>query len=390
VTPTADGRRTALPGTVVALGWVSLCTDLGSEMILPLLPAFVAGLGAGPRFLGLLEGAANAVVALLKLWAGARSDRGRRKPWVMSGYGLSALARPLMALAPAPAWVLAVRLCDRVGKGIRAAPRDALVAGVVTAATRGRAFGLQRAMDHAGALGGALVAAALLWLGCTERTVFALAAVPGAAAVVVLWRCVREPERAEAVATAAPAPDRLRPGFRPFLVVAGVSSLGTVIDLQLIYRAQQLGVDTRLAPLLWVLLHAARSLLALPFGTLSDRLGRRAVIAWGLVAQGIVLLLFGLASAPWMAWVLFPLHGLHAACTEGAERGLVADLGGRKGGRAFGLSHLVCGLAGLPLAVGFGALYQQAGALAGFGAAAGLSALALLMLLRFVPAGAAR
>ncbi len=371
-----------LPRSVLALGWVSLCTDLSSEMIVPLLPAFIAGLGAGPAFLGLLEGAANATVAVLKGLSGRWSDRTRtRKGWVLLGYGLSSAARPLLALAQGPLGVLGIRVVDRIGKGLRSAPRDALIAGAVPAERRGAAFGLQRAMDHTGATLGPLLAALLLWSGLSERSVFGLAAVPAAIAVLVLWLCVREEQNAAAPpAAAAPVPPR--PGFRPFLLVAALGGLGNAMDLLLLYRALELGVQPWLAPLLWAGLHLLRAALAQPLGALSDRGDRRTVIGWGLGLQALVLLLFGLAAAPWQACVLFVLHGLHAAFTEGAERGLVVELAGGKGrGTAYGLYHMVAGLSLLPL-WGVGAAYAAFGPIAAFHGAAGCS-LAALVVLRY-------
>lgn len=383
---TPQQRPPRLPATVLALGWVSFCTDLSSEMIVPLLPAFLASLGAGPAFLGLLEGTANAVVAVLKGLSGRWSDRSRsRKGWVLLGYGLSSCARPLLALAQGPLGVLGIRTIDRVGKGLRSAPRDALIMEAVPAAQRGAAFGLQRAMDHAGALFGPLLAALLLWLGASERSVFALSAVPAAVAVLVLWLAVREGGRARAAVRGAGRRDA--PGFRPFLVVASLGGLGHALDLLLLYRVLELGMPGWSAGLLWAGLHVVRATLALPLGTLSDRMDRRAVIAVGLGLQAAVWLGFGVAREAWLAASLFVLHGLHAAFTEGAERGMVADLtGGERGGAAFGLYHMTVGLVGLPLLWGVGIAYQEIGAIAAFHGAAGCSLVALAVLLTAVPA----
>lgn len=375
---------------MLALGWVSLLTDLSSEMIVPLLPAFVAALGSGPAFLSLLEGAANATVAVLKGCSGAWSDRTRtRKGWVLAGYGLSSVARPLLSLAAGPWTVLGIRVADRVGKGLRTAPRDAMLSASVRPQERGAAFGTQRAMDHTGALGGTLLAALLVGLGCGERAVFAWAAIPAALAVVVLLAFVREPAAAEPNPSNA-APARTR-GFRPFLIVASLSGLGSGLDLLLLYRVLEVGMPGWSAPLLWGLLHVVRSTLTAPLGVLSDRVDRRTVIGAGLTVQAAILAAFGLAEAPGLVVLLFALHGLHAAFTEGAERGLVADLtGGRRGGRAFGAYHMVTGLAGLPLLLGVGALYEGVGAGAAFPAAALLSVAALIILWLAVPRPPAR
>jgi len=189
-------KREGLPRTVYALGAVSLCTDAGSEMVLPLLPALLHSLGASMLLLGLLQGIGELIVAGLKLGSGIWSDRwSRRKPWLLIGYGLSTLVRPLFALATTPLAVVGLRSCDRIGKGLRAAPRDSLLADSAPAARRGAAFGVQRAMDHAGALLGALLAALLLGLGVPLRWVFALALLPGLVAMLVLWRMVQEVPR---------------------------------------------------------------------------------------------------------------------------------------------------------------------------------------------------
>ncbi len=326
-----------LPRTVIALGWVSFFTDLGSEMIVPLLPAFLQAMGAGALFLGILEGVSQAVIAVLKGTAGWWSDRSRaRKPWAVAGYGLSTLARPVLAVAGSPIAVLVIRVVDRVGKGIRSAPRDALIAAEVPPELRGRAFGLQRALDHAGALTGPLAAAGLLALGVPMRWVFALALVPGLVAVGVLWVGVRERPRADA--RTGPVEDRMSASMRALLVFTAASGFGRLLDLQLILRAAELGVPESFAPLLWVVLHAVRSSLSTPFGTWADRRGRRRALAVGAVVQAGVLLGFGLAAGPVAIWILFALYGLPTALCEGAERRLVADLAaGGRGGTAFGL-----------------------------------------------------
>ncbi|HSD67379.1 MAG TPA: MFS transporter, partial [Vicinamibacteria bacterium] len=232
--------------TVRSLGLVSLLTDASSEMIYPLLPAFLTGtLRAGPAFLGVVEGLSEAVAAVLKIVSGGLSDRLRhRKPLVVAGYSLSSLVRPLVALATAPAHVLAVRVLDRVGKGVRSAPRDAIVAGVVPPADRGRAFGFQRAMDHAGAMVGPLLASTAMLATSDLRVVFALAAIPAALAVATLVLGVREeprPAAAPGASTAGP-PGRLEPALLRYLGVLAVFTLGNSSDAFLLLRAQERGV----------------------------------------------------------------------------------------------------------------------------------------------------
>lgn len=373
-------RRQRLPATVWVLGFVSFCTDLGSEMIVPLLPSLMLALGGGMLQLGLLQGLSDLLLAGLKILSGRWSDRQRRRrPWLLAGYGLSGLMRPLFAVVQAPWQAVAVRVLDRVGKGLRAAPRDALLADAVVAGQRGRAFGLQRALDHAGALAGALLASLLLLLGVEPRTVFALALLPGLASVLLIAVAVREVPAPEAPARppSAAAPPRLR----PFLPVVAFAAVAGGVDLFALARAAELGVDAALLPLLWAVLHLVRSGLATAFGGLSDRCGRRRVLAMGLLFQvGVLLAFAGVDTAGWL-WPLFALLGLHAAFTEGAERGLVADLAGASArGAAFGVYHAVHGVAAFAGALLLGGLWDRHGAGVAFAAAAAAAVLALAAL----------
>jgi MFS family permease len=384
-----------LPRTVFALGLVSFCTDVASEMVLPLLPAFLASLGAGMVGLGLLQGTSDAVLAVLRVASGWLSDRQqRRKPWIVAGYGIAAAARPLMAVAATPLQALGVRAADRVGKGLRSAPRDALLADAVPAELRGAAFGVQRAMDHAGALSGTLLGFLLLWLGLAEREVFAWAAVPGVLGVLVLVLFVSETARPPAPAVETAGEPRGNPAaLLPFLAVVFCAAFGAATDLFLIQRALDLGFAAIHAPLLWAVLHIVRSALAAPLGALSDRLGRRRVIAAGCAVQAVVLVLFGLVREPWAwaVWPLFALHGLHAAFTEGAERGFVADLtGAGRRGAVFGVFYAAQGLFALAGAVALGALWDEFGATAALLFAGGASLGAMVLLLTVVPSSRLR
>jgi MFS family permease len=373
--------RTRLPATVWALGLVSLLTDLGSEMIVPLLPVLLASVGGSMQQLGLLQGLGEFVLAGLKFASGWWSDRQRaKKPWIVAGYGLSALVRPLFALVQAPWQAVVVRSVDRIGKGLRSAPRDALLADSVAAAQRGAAYGVQRAMDHAGAVGGALLGWALLGAGCELRTVFAWALVPGLLAVIVLIGWVRDPDRAT-IAARTPDPPRALRRLLPFLAVVALGTIATSVDLFLVARAGELGLPPTQQLLLWAVLHLVRATLASAFGSLSDRIGRRGVLALGLAAHAVVMLLFaGARSAAWM-WPLFALHGLHAAITEGAERGFVADLtGAGKRGTVFGIYHAVQGVAGLAGPLLLGGVWDLAGATDAFLVAAAAALLALVAL----------
>jgi MFS family permease len=371
-----------LPRTVIALGAVSLLTDLSSEMIYPLLPIFLStALGAGPLAIGAIEGAAESVAALLKLASGWWSDRlPRRKPLVVMGYGLASIVRPMVGLAQGVGQVLAIRLADRVGKGIRGAPRDALIADAVSPEQRGRAYGFQRAADHAGAVAGPIVAYALLtWGGLTLRVVFLLAAIPAAAAMVALVFGVRESRRE--VPKVGKGPSLARQGldrrFWAYLAVLLVFTLGNSTDALLILRANELGVSVALVPILWAALHVVKSVSSTPGGILSDRFGRRPLIIGGWLVYAAVYLGFAFASATWHAWALFIVYGLYFGMTEGVEKALVADLVPTNvRGAAFGWYNLTIGLAALPASLIFGGLWQEYGAFAAFSVGASLALVA--------------
>ena len=382
----------ALGGNVITLGVVSLLTDVASEMIYPLLPLFLTSvLMAGPATLGAIEGVAESTAALVKLGAGLRSDRvRRRKPLITFGYLLAALARPLVALATSSGFVLAVRFTDRVGKGLRGAPRDALIADSVEPGLRGRAFGLQRSLDHAGALLGPLVAAALLAGGrCDLRTVFALAAIPGLAGVaLIIWR-VRETEAPRRTAASAAAkPLRIIPTgpLRRYLLILVLFTLGNSSDAFLLLRAGDLGVPAAQLPLLWAFFHVVKSAGALPLGALSDRIDRRRLIIAGWTVYALVYLGFARASATWHVWALFAAYGLYYGLTEGTEKALLADLAPVAArGTAFGAYHALTGAALLPASLLTGWLWQSFGAAAALGLGAALAALAAAGLWLLVP-----
>jgi MFS family permease len=375
-----------LPRTVVALGAVSLLTDLSSEMIYPLLPVFLSTvLGAGPLAIGAIEGAAESVAALLKLASGWWSDRlPQRKPLVLFGYGLASVVRPLIGLAQNVGQVLMIRLADRTGKGIRGAPRDALIADAVDASQRGRAYGFHRAADHAGAVAGPLVAFALLsWGGVSLRTVFLLAAIPAAGAMIALIVGVREEKRA---VTKASAPSLKRAGldrrFWGYLGVLVLFTLGNSTDALLILRANDLGVSAALVPILWAVLSMVKSVSSTPGGILSDRFGRRPLIIGGWMIYAAVYLGFAFASQTWHAWALFIVYGLYFGMTEGVEKALVADMvSTHVRGAAFGWYNLTIGVAALPASILFGGVWQRYGAQTAFLVGAGLALVAALGLM---------
>jgi MFS family permease len=384
--PEAAGPR-PLPRTVKALALVSLFTDASSEIIYPLLPLFLTGvLHAGAEAIGVIEGAAETTASLLKLASGWWSDRvRRRKPLVVAGYTLASAVRPLVALANSAGTVLAIRLADRVGKGIRTSPRDALIADAVPLAQRGRAFGLHRAGDHMGAVIGPLIAFAVLrWTTLSLRALFLLAAIPGALAVIALVVGVKETSRpapASNPAGASAARPRLGAGlprrFWAYLAVLAVFTLGNSSDAFLLLRASQLGVSAALIPILWAMLHVVKASTSTPAGTLSDRVGRVPLIVGGWLVYALVYLAFGRAGATWQAWALFAVYGTYFGLTEGVEKALVADLvPAEKRGAGFGWYNLAIGLGALPASVIFGVVWDRYGAGRAFELGAALSALA--------------
>ncbi len=356
-------------------------------MIYPLLPAFVTiTLGAGPAFLGLVEGVAESAASLLKLGSGWVSDRlPRRKPLVVAGYALSSFARPLCAVAAAPWHVLAIRLADRVGKGVRGAPRDALIAAATDEAERGRAFGFQRAMDHAGAAIGPLLASAALFLGAELRLVFGLAIVPALLSLLTLVFGVREATLPQAPLATPKATLPAGPALRRYLAVLALFTLGNSSDAFLILRAQDAGVPLALVPLVWMLHSLVKALLSTPLGALSDRVGRRAAIAAGFGAYALAYLGFAIVESPLAVVGLFAFYGLFHALVEGPERALVASLAAPEArGHAFGLYHAVTGAMLLPASLLTGALWQAYGPALALGLGAALAALAAVLLLVLV------
>jgi MFS family permease len=407
----APRNRAWRPGrNLVALALVSFFTDASSEIIAPLLPLFLVGtLGASVSFVGIIEGAAESVASLIKLASGWWSDRaGRRKPLIVLGYGIASVVRPTMAFADSAVQVLGIRLADRVGKGIRAAPRDALLSASIAPEHRGRAFGFHRTSDHAGAVVGPIIAMICLnWLGMPLRQLFLVAAIPGALALLVVVFGVRE-ERAGTVplvpvvepavaddditALAAPASapvavaTSLGTPFRRTLLAIVLFTLGNSTDAFLLLRANQLGVPVSAIPLLWLVLHAVKMLSSTPGGILSDRFGRKPLIAGGWMLYALVYAGFAVATDAWQAWALFAVYGLVFGMTEGNEKALVADLVPvHRRGAAFGWYHGAIGVAALPASVLFGLLWDRYGAGVAFATGSAIALLATLTFVTLVP-----
>lgn len=374
---------------VVALGWVSFLSDVASDMIFPLLPDFLTRtLKAGPAAVGLIEGVAEATASLMKMVSGWWSDRARRrKPLVVAGYTIAAFARPLVGLVTSWPQVLAIRFTDRVGKGIRTSPRDALLADLVTPERRGRAFGLQRAMDNAGAVAGPLLAAFLLkFVFEDERPVFLLAAIPGLLAVVLLVLAVKEKPRERRVEATPLAPSGSLP--RPFWVAMAIIvlfTLASATDAFLLLKASDTGMPAWQLPLLWAAFHAVKAVAGVPGGALADRIGHVPTILAGWVVHAVAYVGFAFVWRPTQLWGLFAFYALFYALTEGAQRALVADLVPPElRGRAFGAFHASVGLASLPASILFGVYWKLFGPRAAFliGAAIAVAATAALAVFR--------
>jgi len=351
-----------VPPAVKGLSLVSLFNDFASEMVYPLLPAFVTGtLGGGAALLGLLDGAADLTSAVLKVVSGRLADRPRwRAPLILAGYATAVLVRPLIAVAGAAWQVVGFRVVDRVGKGLRTPQRDALIAGITPPALRGRAFGFHRGADHFGAVLGSLAAWYLLSRGIEVRRVIEWSVVPGLVAFVVLAAVLRG---ARTVPGAAPpSAAATDPGGAVFwfpVIALTALTFFRVPEALLLLRLQDAGVAVAVVPLVWAGLHVVRSASSYPGGWLSDHLGPRATVAaGGLVFAGAVATL-GATLRPSAAVVTFLALGLVAGLTESAERALVARLAPVRTGRGFGLYHALTGAAALPAGLVFGAIYQM-------------------------------
>ncbi len=352
-----------LPRTVWLIGLISLVNDAASEMLYPLIPLYLSSvLLTGPKAMGLIEGIAEATASLLKLCSGVIVDRTRSaKPWIVFGYTLAGLGRPLIALVSSWPFLLVLRFTDRVGKGLRTSPRDALLAASAGPERRGLAFGLHRAMDNAGAVIGPLVAALLLAAGLELKAIFLWTLVP-ALLCLVLALMIHEP-RSYAPQETKHFDWRLHDmprALRRYLGVTALFTLGNSSNMFLLLRARELGVDQVHIPLLWAAVSAVAMSFSTPLTALSDHFGRIGLLAAGYLAYGLFYLVFGqLQHNGLVLFALFACYGLFMAATEGVEKALVADLApsGREG-TAFGWFNLTSGVMLLPASIVFGWLYQ--------------------------------
>ena len=391
-------RYKNLSGNVFALSFVSLLNDTSSDIIYPLLPAFLAlTLGASPFAIGLIEGFAESVASFLKLFSGYLSDKfDSRKLPVFLGYSLASITRPLLAFVGSWQQVLFVRVTDRMGKGIRGAPRDAIIAASVPEEKRGLAFGFNRAADHTGAVIGPIVAFFLLSYFAADtdnptareyQQVFLFASVPVVIGLFVIVFFVKEIKQKKPEAEISVTPIKLSlkefdGNFKRFLIVIALFTLSNSTDAFLLLRAEQAGIAPAVLPLLWMVLHLSKVFSSLIFGDLSDRVGRKTLIFAGWILYALVYAGFAFVSSAWQAWALFIIYGVYFGLTEGAEKALVADLVPKeKRGTAYGFYNLAFSITVLPASIIFGALYSYLGAGAAFLTSAAISICAAVLLL---------
>ncbi|MEP6925959.1 MAG: MFS transporter [Pyrinomonadaceae bacterium] len=404
--PSLWRRYARLPRNILALSLVSLLNDASSEIIYPLLPFFLTlTLGASPFAIGLIEGAAESASSLFKLAAGYFSDKlAKRKSAIFAGYALSSVMRPFLGFAASWTQVLGLRLADRLGKGIRSAPRDALVADSVAPEKRGMAFGFHRAMDHAGAVIGPLIAFFLLYAFAADHQnptadeyskVFLVASLPALLALIVIAFFVKEKS---SKSIKSPKPEVQTPkleeisnvkfdaNFKRFLFVLALFTLANSSDAFLLLQAQQAGIAPVYIPLLWTFLHIVKVSSSLIGGDLSDRIGRKKLIFAGWVLYALVYAGFAFVTTPIAAWVLFGIYGLYFGLTEGAEKALVTDLvPPNKRGTAFGWYHLAFGIAVFPASLLTGGIWKFYGAKAAFLFCAIVAMIAAILLLTVKP-----
>jgi MFS family permease len=381
-----------LPRTVVVLGLVSFFNDLASDMVIPLIPILlVTQLGAGPIALGLIEGVADAIAALLKLWSGRRSDflGGRRKMLTVAGYALSNIARPLLALTATWPQLLVLRSIDRVGKGIRSAPRDALVADVTPPAMLGAAFGLHRALDNAGAVGGALMAAAILAFSQVSlQQVVLWSCVPGVVGVLLVLFAVKEAPRPSHLANNALPKltwSVLSAALKRYLLLIGLFTFARASETFIVLKGRELGMSVVHLLVLWSALNLAKALTASWGGRLADRLEKARVLTVSWSAFALCLAGFGYAANATWLWIATLVYGAISGMSEGGERALIGEFAAaNERGTAFGWYNMMLGVAAIPAGLAFGALWQFGHAAWAFDFAAVIAAISAFSLHRWM------
>lgn len=377
-----------IPGGVWALGLVSLFMDISSEMVHSLLPVFfVSVVGLSYTAVGFVEGIAQALSLIVKVFSGALSDRlGKRKPLALAGYGLAAITKPVFALASSAGLVVGARFVDRIGKGIRGAPRDALIADITPDEVRGASYGMRQSLDSAGAFIGPLLALVLMVVLANDiRAVFWFAVIPAVAAVLVLWFGVREPRRQTQTDTAKPPLrlsdiSQLSGAYWGTVIIGAVLMLAGFSEAFLVLRAEQLGLQLSLVPLVFIIMNIVYTLSAYPAGQLSDRLGRRSLIIAGVVVLIAADVVLALADNVWLALGGIMLWGLYMGLTQGVLSALVADTAPENlRGTAFGVFNLISGIAMLLASALAGVLWDRIGPAAPFVASAAIAIVALLL-----------
>lgn len=393
-------EKQELKKNVIALGVTSFFTDVSSEMILALLPLFLTSLGATKTVIGLIEGIAEFTASTLKTFSGWLSDRWKkRKLLVVIGYSLSTVTKPFIAVAANWGQVLLVRFLDRVGKGVRTSPRDALISDSIEPHERGKYFGFHRMMDTSGAVVGTLLASLFLFIFTKYfqmdavfqyRTIFWIALIPGLIAVVTLVLYVKEPKFAETKQKIVSFRHALPGQFMRFLAVIAVFHLAQFSYAFFILRASDLGVILPLIPIIYLVYNLVYAGSAMPFGQLSDRIGKRNVLGIGFVVGGLMCFGFAFASGPLHAWALFVLAGLAAAIIDTVPRAMVPEMvPAEVRGTAYGVYHMVIGVLDLPASVVVGLLWDVIGPTIAFSYAAVLTLLAAGLLFILVPKKAA-
>jgi MFS family permease len=361
----------ALPRTVWLIGLISLVNDSASEMLYPLMPLYLASvLMAGPKALGIIEGIAEATSSIFKLVSGVIVDRTKKaKPWIVIGYTLAGIGRPLIAIANSWVWVLAIRFTDRMGKGLRSSPRDALLAESVNENQRGVTFGLHRSMDNAGAVIGPLLAALFLSMGVPLKDIFLWAIVP-AVITIILALCIKEPQ------------PEATPQFKRYLVVAGIFALANSSDMFLLLRAREAGVPQEQIPLLWAAISLITTVFGTPLSALSDTFGRKRFILIAWIAFAFFYIAMGIPGiSTYQIFALFGVYGLFKAATEGVEKALVADMAPKGlAGTAFGWFNLITGLMLFPASFIFGWIYEAIAPLYAFLFSGGCALVAFILM----------
>ncbi len=382
-----------IPRNAFVLGAASLLNDIASEMVAPLLPIFLTvTLGAGPAALGLIEGVAETTSSVLKIISGYISDRlGKRKNIVLAGYSIAAVARPMIAAATSWLHVLTLRFADRVGKGIRTAPRDALLADSAKESSRGKVFGFHRALDNAGAVVGPIIAFLLIreW-SLSYRLIFFAALIPGLLSAISIAMFVKERAPEVKAAFVRFRWSGVDSRFHVFLIVLFIFTLGNASDAFLILRAVDCGIPATWIPVLWAGFNLVKFVVSTPGGALSDRIGRRPVIIAGWFIYAAIYAAFAIASTPLHIALIFAGYGVYYGLTEGVERAFVTDLvPANVRATAFGLYNATIGVAALPASVLFGVIWKYFGMKAAFFWAVALAAIASFALLIFVKPRAA-